>query len=188
MAAFLLDYLSYNSHYKKLKNNCIVLCYEYKNITCYCCFYLFFNKLKRGYMNIKDLCGSWNLVSFSHTVLETNLKTNIMGDNPNGTIIFTEDNCVSVIITNESRIMSKELDDPCYLYHSMMAYMGRYELNNHKCNFLIEVSWNPAWVGLTLQREVTFEGDNLIINTLPQVGIDGKLSTATLIWEKISNI
>ncbi|WP_305846101.1 lipocalin-like domain-containing protein [Photobacterium kishitanii] len=139
-------------------------------------------------MNIKELWGSWDLISFSHTILETKVKTNIMGDNPNGTIIFTEDNCVSVIITNESRKTSNKIEDSNYLYNSMMAYMGRYDLNGNKCDFHIEISWNPSWVGLTLQREIILEDDKLIINTLPQVGIDGNLSTATLTWKRKNNI
>ncbi len=69
----------------------------------------------------------------------------------------------------------------------MMAYMGRYSLNGNKCDFHIEISWNPSWVGLILQREIILEDNKLIINTLPQIGIDGNLSTATLIWKRKNN-
>ncbi|KJG71360.1 lipocalin-like domain-containing protein [Photobacterium kishitanii] len=89
-------------------------------------------------MNIKELWGSWDLISFSHTLLETKIKTNIMGDNPNGTIIFTEDNCVSVIITNESRKTSNDIEDTNYLYNSMMAYMGRYSSMETNVTFILK--------------------------------------------------
>lgn len=66
----------------------------------------------------------------------------------------------------------------------MMAYMEKYTLDDDKCDFYIDRAWNPDWMGLTLQRQIAFEGVNLIFTTLLQIGIDGKLSTAKLTWQK----
>lgn len=43
----------------------------------------------------------------------------------------------------------------------MMAYMGKYTLDDDKCDFYIDRAWNPDWMGLTLQRQIAFEGVNL---------------------------
>ncbi|NVP00789.1 lipocalin-like domain-containing protein [Photobacterium damselae subsp. damselae] len=51
----------------------------------------------------------------------------------------------------------------------------------------MQVSWDPSWLGLTLQRKISFQDNMLVIDTLPQVGIDGKMSTATLVWKKIKS-
>lgn len=144
-------------------------------------------------MNPTAIYGSWRLLSFSHTILDTGKQTHIMGDKPNGMIIFTEDNCVSVMITAQERgtlvtQTTEQLSEQqtSALYHSMMAYSGRYHLKDNICYFDIEMSWNPSWVGLKLEREFSFDGEKLVIDTCPQVGIDGNLSKATLIWQRVN--
>ncbi|NVP00790.1 lipocalin-like domain-containing protein [Photobacterium damselae subsp. damselae] len=77
-------------------------------------------------MNISDLYGAWELVSFKHTVLDTHIETNIMGEKPKGKIIFTEDNIVSVMITSDRQHLIdsvKESERNDFLYKNMMAYM-----------------------------------------------------------------
>ncbi|OBU42593.1 lipocalin-like domain-containing protein [Photobacterium damselae] len=138
-------------------------------------------------MNISDLYGAWELVSFKHTVLDTHIETDIMGEKPKGKIIFTEDNIVSVMITSDRQHLIdsvKESERNDFLYKNMMAYMAKFDFENDVCNFHIQVSWDPSWLGLILQRKISFQDNMLVIDTLPQVGIDGKMSTATLVWKK----
>ncbi len=40
----------------------------------------------------------------------------------------------------------------------------------------ILIEHDPDWIDITLhKRQIAFDGDTLIITTLPQIGIDGKL-------------
>ncbi|ARD38778.1 hypothetical protein DBV23_14665 [Edwardsiella ictaluri] len=138
-------------------------------------------------MKANDLYGTWRLRSFKHTVLESGIESNIMGNQPQGAITFTQDHCVTVIITAERQhqIAENETDiREKLLYENMMAYMGRFVLHDDLCDFYIDIAWKPAWVGLQLQRKITLQDDILTIDTLPQLGIDGKRITAKLVWQK----
>ncbi|PHZ60204.1 hypothetical protein CRG86_002985 [Photobacterium leiognathi] len=132
---------------------------------------------------MKSIIGAWDLLSFKHTVIETGVESDIMGDTPCGRIIFTSDGFVSVFISKQGREDFNKDNEK--LYKTMMAYMGKYTLDGDKCNFYIDRTWDPDWMDITLQRQIAFDGDTLIITTLPQIGIDGKLSTAKLTWKKI---
>jgi Lipocalin-like domain len=139
-------------------------------------------------LNVGSILGTWRLVTFVHEVLKSHEKKNIMGENPNGFIIFTPEGRVYVIITGENRpslhtegVLSDSLK--LALYDSLMAYSGTYTLegNNH-CTFNIDIAWNKSWEGTILNRVYKLSGNKLEIDLLPQIGIDGNWATAKLTW------
>ncbi|WP_077999029.1 lipocalin-like domain-containing protein [Edwardsiella tarda] len=138
-------------------------------------------------MQASDLYGTWRLLSFKHTILESGIESDIMGRHPQGAITFTQDHCVTVIITAECQhqiIACENSEQEKRLYENMMAYMARFELHDDLCDFYIDIAWRPSWVGLRLQRKITLQDDILTIDTLPQLGIDGKKIKAKLVWQK----
>lgn len=140
--------------------------------------------------DIVSICGTWYLENFVHEVLESHEKKDIMGKHPNGLITFTKEGRVHVIIAAEIRpLLSSEAVVPdsekVALYDSFMAYSGTYTIeDNNYCTFNIDISWNRSWEGTSLKRIFHLSRNNLEIDLLPQIGIDGNLVTAKLTWLK----
>jgi Lipocalin-like domain len=50
----------------------------------------------------------------------------------------------------------------------------------------IDTSWNETWTDTDQVRGVKFEGNRLILSTIPAPSaVDGKLVTAVLTWERV---
>ncbi len=49
----------------------------------------------------------------------------------------------------------------------------------------VDISWNQSWTGTAQVRNFQVEGRKLTITVDPQVGFDGRRSTAVLTWEKV---
>jgi len=50
---------------------------------------------------------------------------------------------------------------------SMIAYTGRYRVEDGKVVTKVEAAWNEAWVGGEQIRFIRFEGDRLFIESPP---------------------
>ena len=64
------------------------------------------------------------------------------------------------------------------------SYFGEFELKNNQVFHHIALSAHPKLEGTTTVREVSFEGNNLVLTATPPV-MGGPGSKASLIWEKI---
>jgi len=64
------------------------------------------------------------------------------------------------------------------------SYFGEFELKNETVFHHIELSAHSKLEGTTTVREVSFEGDNLVLTASPPV-MGGPGSKASLIWKKI---
>ena len=72
------------------------------------------------------------------------------------------------------------------LFKTMLSYGGTYTFDGKIIKHQVEVSWNENWTGTEQVRVVTFEGNKLIMSTMPSIGsLDGKLGSAVLTWERI---
>ena len=70
------------------------------------------------------------------------------------------------------------------LRRSWFAYAGRYSLTGDEVRHHVEVSTVENWVATDLVRQVTLEGDRLIL--MAPIPIDGKTLVTELIWERIT--
>jgi hypothetical protein len=68
----------------------------------------------------------------------------------------------------------------------MTAYGGTYEFDGKTVQHHIDISWNEAWTGTTVIRELKRDGDKLVYSSpaAPFSG-DGRMSVVTLVWEKV---
>jgi hypothetical protein len=64
------------------------------------------------------------------------------------------------------------------------SYFGEFELKGKQVFHHIELSAHTKLEGTTTVRDVSFEGDNLVLTASPPV-MGGPGSKASLIWEKI---
>ena len=137
-----------------------------------------------------SLVGTWRLVSFSRTVLDTGETSDIFGKSPSGYISYDADGHMQVLLVKEGRTRPTDLaklTDPerAELFKGMVAYAGTYAFDGTTVTHHIEVSWNQAWTGTDQKRDVKLEGDRITLTTHPAPSSsDGKMSVSRLVFER----
>ncbi len=139
----------------------------------------------------EQLYGTWRLISFTRTILATGETTDIFGKSPHGFINYGRDGRMLVLFVSDKRPKPADLakmtdQERAELFKTMFAYGGTYTYDGKTIKHHIDVSWNQTWTGTEQIREVKFEGNRLILSTIPAPSaIDGKLVTAVLTWERV---
>ena len=109
--------------------------------------------------------GVWNLVTYVVDVKETGESFAPMGARPTGYAIFTAEGRLSFTLTAEGRQHATTAEERSDLLSSMIAYTGSYRLEEDRWITLVDVAWNPSWVGTEQTRFYRVEADQLIVST-----------------------
>ena len=119
----------------------------------------------------KQMIGTWRLHAFRFT--DENGKPGRKEDAPKtGRIEYTTDGHMAT---------ATEQSDGSYF-----SYFGDFEIKENEVFHHIELASNPALVGTTTVRSVSFEEELLVLTATPPVfGKPG--SKASLVWKKIKN-
>jgi hypothetical protein len=136
------------------------------------------------------LDGTYRLVSSTRKIVDTGEVEDTFGKNPSGFITYGKDGRMMVIIVRGDRTKPTDVNltdqQRADLHRSMTAYAGTYTFDGKTVTHNIDISWNEAWTGTSVIRDVQRDGDRLIYTTRPAPSpVDGKLSVVTLIWEKV---
>ena len=68
----------------------------------------------------------------------------------------------------------------------MVAYAGTYRIEGDKVLHRVDISWNQAWTGTTVERFYKVEGDTLTITTpVVKSVLDGQETRSVLVWKKV---
>ena len=69
---------------------------------------------------------------------------------------------------------------------TMIAYTGKYRLQDGKVITKVEAAWNEAWVGTEQVRAYRFEGDRLHLESPPQPhpNIGGRIVRIIVTWDR----
>jgi hypothetical protein len=140
-----------------------------------------------------QLYGTWRLLSAVTTVVATGEKYETYGKAPHGFITYGPDGRMQVIIAADQRLKpshsaiadmtDKEAKE---LLLTMAAYAGTYNFDGKTVTHHIDVSWNEVWTGTHQIRDVRLDGERATFITRPAPrNTDGRISTTTLIWEKV---
>jgi hypothetical protein len=138
-----------------------------------------------------ELYGTWRLVSYKRTLVETGETTDVFGKSPKGSITFGRDGRVIALMTSDKRPnvpdAAKMTDKQrAELYQTMIAWAGTFTFDAKTIKIRVDVSWNESWNGTEQMRFVNFEGKRMVIKTEPASGaLDGKLRTSVFVWEKV---
>ncbi|HIJ68198.1 MAG TPA: lipocalin-like domain-containing protein [Deltaproteobacteria bacterium] len=144
-----------------------------------------------GIAAAKQLYGTWRLVSCKRTFAATGETKDIFGKSPHGFIIFGRDGRMLVLLAGDRRPKPPDPDkvtdqDRIDLFKTMLAYGGKYTFDGKTLKTRVDISWNENWTGTEQARIVKFEGNRLILSTIPSIGSkDGKLESVVLTWERI---
>jgi Lipocalin-like domain len=138
----------------------------------------------------EQLLGTWRLVSFTARVAETGEIVDTFGKAPYGYLNYSPDGRMLVLMVREDRPKVGDLAqmtdaERLTLFKSMVAYGGTFELDGDRIIHYVDISWNENWTGTTQVRRFRIEGTRLILTQDPQVGPDGRRTTAVLTWERV---
>ena len=135
-----------------------------------------------------ELAGTYRLISTTQTMLETGQAEAL---NHTGFIMYGRDSRMMAILLTGDRPTPASIDkitdqERVELFRSMVAYGGTYKFDGKTIEHHIDISSNEVWTGITQIRDVKREGGRLILITRPAPNpFDGKMVSATLVWEKV---
>jgi Lipocalin-like domain len=134
----------------------------------------------------KQIVGMWTLVSVVYEDQETKERTPVLGEKPRGRQIATADGRWLALVTAEGRPVPKTDEQRAQALRTMIAYSGRYRVENGRVITKVEVAWNEAWVGGEQIRFVRFEGDRLFIESppMPHPNVNNKVVKVIVIWDR----
>ncbi len=135
------------------------------------------------------IVGTWKLVSVVYEDQATKQRTPIYGEHPKGYQIATPDGCWLALVTAEGRKVPQTDADRAQALRTMIAYAGRYRIEDGKVITKVEVAWNEAWVGSEQTRFIRFDGDHdnlLHIESppMPHPNLAGKVVRVIVTWQR----
>jgi hypothetical protein len=136
---------------------------------------------------LKDkIVGVWKLVSVVYEDQETKALTPVLGEHPRGRQIATADGRWLALVTGEGRPVPKTDAERAQALRTMIAYTGRYRVEDGKVITKVEAAWNEAWVGGEQVRFIRFEGNRLFIESppMPHPNQNDRVVRVIVIWDR----
>ena len=132
--------------------------------------------------------GSWRMISWSYTILETGENRDALGQNPRGWIVYSPER-VMVLVLNNDRKRPLELlpsdDEKIALYDTMFAYSGTYTIQPDRVIHHVDVSWNEAWSGTDQVRFGKMVGNTLTFTSASAKNpLDGQEVVHEVVFER----
>lgn len=142
----------------------------------------------------EQLIGTWRLVSYIQTDVDSGVEDTPMGVKPEGLIMYTPDGYMSAQLGTPGRRNFKGGD----LYRgtpdeyveegsTYMAYSGPFYLDEakHLLQHEMEVSLFPNWKGQRQVRVFQLDGQVLHLGTDQPMKFAGSSKTAALVWNRV---
>jgi Lipocalin-like domain len=134
----------------------------------------------------QQIVGVWILVSVVYEDQTTKERTPVLGEHPKGSQIATPEGRWLALVTADGRTVPTNDAERAKALTSMIAYTGRYRVEDGKVITKVEAAWNEAWVGGEQVRAIRFEGDRLFIESppMPHPNVNNKIVRVIVIWER----
>ena len=113
-----------------------------------------------------DLLGAWHLVSWSLVYADGRPPEHPLGADATGILMYTQDGHVSALLMRKARPAQAPANpaEAAAAYADSFAYSGRYTVRDGTAYHAIEVSTNPALVGVTSTRHIDMTGARLTLS------------------------
>ena len=109
--------------------------------------------------------GAWRLLSYTLEYQATGRKELVMGEKPTGYAIFTPNGRAMFVISADGRKPQTDDKGRAALLNTLVAYTGRYRVEENRWITKVEVAWNPEWVGTEQARFFRLDGNRLEVTT-----------------------
>jgi hypothetical protein len=133
------------------------------------------------------IVGTWKLVSVIYEDAQTKERTPVLGEHPRGYQIATPEGRWLALVTADGRGVPKNDEDRAQALRTMIAYTGRYRIEDGKVITKVDAAWNEAWVGGEQVRFVRFEGNDLLhieSPLMPHPNVNNKVVRVIVTWER----
>jgi hypothetical protein len=133
------------------------------------------------------IIGTWKLVSVVYEDAQTKDRTPVLGEHPHGYQIATPEGRWLALVTADWRPVPKTDEDRAQALRTMIAYSGRYRVEDGKVITKVEIAWNEAWVGGEQVRFLRFEGDDLLhieSPPMPHPNVNNKVVRVIVTWQR----
>jgi hypothetical protein len=146
----------------------------------------------QGAVDQNPLIGVWRLVSSQATVTHEGKTEVFTTKNPKGYLILTPWQrmmTVSVGGHGDRKKIPTSDADLCELWKSMLAYTGKFRVEDDYLVTNVDVAWYELWTGTEQRRRFELDGDKLTVVTKPQpIGGTGArakaLVSCRVVWER----
>jgi len=134
----------------------------------------------------RRIVGVWRLVSVHYEDQRSKERTPVYGAHPKGIQIATPEGRWLALMTAEGRSVPKTDEERAQALKSMIAYTGRYHVEDGKIITKVEAAWNEAWVGTEQVRVVHFEADRLYLQSppMPHPNMNDKTVRVIVEWQR----
>ena len=134
----------------------------------------------------QTIVGNWKLMSVVYEDQESKARAPVYGEHPRGRQIATADGIWLALVTAEGRTVPKTDEERAQALRTMIAYTGRYRIENGKVITKVDAAWNEGWVGGEQTRFIRFEGDRLFIESppMPHPNQNNRVVRVIVIWDR----
>jgi hypothetical protein len=134
----------------------------------------------------QQIVGTWTLVSVHYEDQANAERTPVYGEHPKGIQIATPRGRWLALMTAENRRVPKNDADRAQALKTMIAYTGRYRIEDGKVITKVEAAWNEAWVGSEQVRAMRFDGDRLYLTSppMPHPNMNDKTVRVLVEWQR----
>jgi hypothetical protein len=90
-------------------------------------------------------------------------------------------------VTADGRPVPKTDEERAQALRTMIAYTGRYRLEDGKVITKVDAAWNEAWVGGEQTRFIRFEGNDLVhieSPPMPHPNVNNKVVRIIVTWAR----
>jgi hypothetical protein len=140
-------------------------------------------------VDVGRLVGAWELERWE-TRYDDGRAIFPMGEDARGHLLYTADGHMSAFLMRANRpsfvtgeALTASDAEKVAAWNSFYAYAGRFEVSGDTVVHHVYASLYPNWVGQDQPRLVRFEGERLLLTTLPQETRRG-VQRSTIRWRR----
>ena len=112
-----------------------------------------------------SVLGLWKLLSARVQMEDTGEMLDLFGPDPQGFFVFGSDGRMMTILSASGRILPANEPDMAAAFRGMMAYTGRFIVEQNQVVIEVDVAWHPAWENTRQVRFFELKGDRLTLTT-----------------------
>jgi hypothetical protein len=114
-------------------------------------------------MALRQLVGSWRLVSLGVTYADTQERIELYGPHPTGYMVLSPNGRIMFLFTRADRTPPQTDAERATLFSAMTAYTGHVRIEAEgRFVITVDLAWDPGWTGEQV-RYFTLEGNRLMI-------------------------
>ena len=104
--------------------------------------------------------GNWKRISLYTEDAQSKQRVNPYAEQPKGHAVITADRLFALVAA-DGRKPPQTSDEQAAAFRSMIAYTGKYGVENDKFVTTVDLAWNEAWVGTEQVRFWRVDRDKL---------------------------